>query len=378
MIVCYFGTYRKNYSRNKIMIASLRSVGIEVKECHATLWHGTEDRVKVTKGGWKNPKFWTRALKAYLSLLREYRQIGHYDIMLVGYPGHYDVFLAKVLTSISHKPLVWDIFMSIYLIAIERELDLKNKFTIQMLHLAESLALRQPDLLIQDTSEYVNWFHREYGISPDRFRLVPTGADDKLFRTDRYLANSNDENYHVLYYGSFIPNHGVKIIVEAAKHLQNRKDIIFEFIGDGPERSGVADFVKNEGLKNVIFHDWMEQAKLLNFIAGADVCLGAFGNTPQSLMTIQNKIYECMAMQKPVLTGDSPAIQQAFIHKTHLYVTNRNPIDLSNAILELKNNPELCTHLAKQAYQYYLENVQITLQGKKLSSYLSELIVGSQ
>jgi len=54
MIVCYFGTYRQNYSRNKNMIAALRSVGVEVKECHVPLWHGVEDRVAVTSGGWKN------------------------------------------------------------------------------------------------------------------------------------------------------------------------------------------------------------------------------------------------------------------------------------------------------------------------------------
>ena len=29
MRVCYFGTYRKEYNRNKIMIASMRAVGIE-------------------------------------------------------------------------------------------------------------------------------------------------------------------------------------------------------------------------------------------------------------------------------------------------------------------------------------------------------------
>ena len=55
--VCYFGTYRANYNRNQMMIAGLRLNGVEVIECHATLWHGIEDRVETTKGGWRKPAF---------------------------------------------------------------------------------------------------------------------------------------------------------------------------------------------------------------------------------------------------------------------------------------------------------------------------------
>ena len=53
MKVCYFGTYRKEYSRNKIMIAALRIAGAEVKECHVTLRHGIKDRADVTVDGRK-------------------------------------------------------------------------------------------------------------------------------------------------------------------------------------------------------------------------------------------------------------------------------------------------------------------------------------
>ena len=42
--------------------------------------------------------------------------------MMVGYPGHFDVFLAKILVFFSRKTLVWDVFMSLYLVAIEGEL----------------------------------------------------------------------------------------------------------------------------------------------------------------------------------------------------------------------------------------------------------------
>ena len=50
--ICYFGTYRANYTRNQILLKGLRAQeGAEVYECHATLWYGIEDRVEQVPGG---------------------------------------------------------------------------------------------------------------------------------------------------------------------------------------------------------------------------------------------------------------------------------------------------------------------------------------
>ncbi len=73
--VCYFGTFRDNYSRNQIMIEGLRRNGVEVLECHARLWQGVEDRVQAASGGWLRPAFVARVLRAYGGLLRAYRQV---------------------------------------------------------------------------------------------------------------------------------------------------------------------------------------------------------------------------------------------------------------------------------------------------------------
>ncbi|MFZ1401134.1 MAG: hypothetical protein WAS33_29785, partial [Candidatus Promineifilaceae bacterium] len=87
--ICFFGTYRANYVRNQVIIHGLRSQGAVVYECHAQLWHSVADRVAQASGGWRNPKFLLRVLRAYLQLLRTHTQMPAYDIMLVGYPGQF-------------------------------------------------------------------------------------------------------------------------------------------------------------------------------------------------------------------------------------------------------------------------------------------------
>ncbi|MEW6718516.1 MAG: hypothetical protein AB1345_13570, partial [Chloroflexota bacterium] len=167
--VCYFGTYRAQYPRNRIMIEGLRRNGVEVVECHTTLWRGIEDRVQVVVRGWFTPGFWWRVIYAYGRLLQRYRQVGSYDVLVVGYPGLLDVILARGLSWWRGKPLVWDVFMSLYLIACERNLDQRNPLAVSLLRWLERLACTLPDLLILDTQEYMHWLCETHRISARRF-----------------------------------------------------------------------------------------------------------------------------------------------------------------------------------------------------------------
>jgi glycosyltransferase involved in cell wall biosynthesis len=373
--VCYFGTYRQEYSRNQIMIEGLRQAGASVTECHEPLWHGIEDRVEAASGGWSRPVFIWRIMRTYWHLLRRYKEVGDYDIMIVGYPGQLDVFMARLLTWLHHKPLVLDIFMSIYLIALERGLAKRSRFTIRILQWLEWVACRLPDLLILDTSEYVAWFGKIHGVPANRFRLVPTGADDRLFHPVE-VVTLKDGLFRVLYYGSFIPNHGVPYIVEAACLLSGEPSIRFELIGDGPECLKAKDLAREYQLENIVFVEWMEKDELVRRVAQANACLGAFGTTPQSLMTIQNKIYEGLAMGKAVITGDSPAVRKALIHGEQVYLCEReNPISLAKAIRTLKDNPGLCRRLGQNGHQIFLDMYNVNHIGHIFTTYLNEILI---
>ncbi len=376
MRVCYFGTYRAGYSRNRIMIEGLRRNGIEVIECHEPLWRGIEDRVEAATGGWARPSFAGRLLRVYARLLRKHREVGEYDVMVLGYPGQLDVPLARLLTRLRRRPLVLDVFMSIYLIAQERGLTKRSRITARLIYSLESLACRLADLLILDTEEYVAWFQKVYRIAPARFRLVPTGADDRVFRPVE-PSRRDDGLFRVLYYGTFIPNHGVKYIVEAARLLQDDPGIHFELVGEGPDKEPARVLAETYGLANVTFTGWMEKENLLCKVAEADVCLGAFGTTPQSLMTVQNKIYEGLAAAKPVITGDGPAVRRALRHREHVYLCERaNPRSLAEAIRALRADPELCRRLSENGHRIYRRQFDLNHIGDRFAAHLRELVGG--
>ncbi|NLB71723.1 MAG: glycosyltransferase family 4 protein [Chloroflexi bacterium] len=373
MRVCYFGTYRAKYNRNKIMIAALKNAGVEVTICHENLWHSIEDRENVTSGGWRSPKFWWRVIRAYAKLVLKSFSIGKFDVMVLGYPGQFDVFLARIICVLRRKPLVLDVLMSLYLVAsAERFLEGSQHSAVKFIKHAEKKALGIPDLLIQDTPQYVEWLHQTYGIAADRFKLVPIGADDSIFKPTEQ-TELNKDKFRILYYGTFIANHGLDLIIEAIELLASSKDIEFLFIGEGPEKARILQQVETKNLENVTFSGWCTQEDLVEQIGRANLCLGAFGSTPQSLMTVQNKIYECMACAKVVIAGASPAIKHQFTDEVELKMCERRGESIAEAILYLKDNPVLLEKIGHNARQAFVNNYSISALGKTFREHLETL-----
>ncbi len=372
--VCYFGTYRSNYERNQIILECLRRNNIEVSICHANLWHGVEDREQAASGGWLKPAFWWRAIKAYTSLLRQYAKVKNYDILFVGYPGQIDVFLARWLSRLHRKRLVWDVYNSIYLIAKERGLDRRSPLTIRLLRIIEREACRLPDLLLQDTQEYVQWLCTTHGLRPERFQEMPIGADDRVFLPTEF-SPGDPHHFQVLYYGTFIPNHGIQYILEAAHLLENEADIYFEMIGTGPELENAQALAGRYSLKQVNFTGWMEKQDLVNRAKKADVFLGAFGGRPQSLMTIHNKIFEAMAMAKPVITGESPATRRAFKHGENIYLCHQqDPQSLAQAIRTLRDDVTLRQCLSYNGLALFQAKYDLNHQAQRLMEILNTIL----
>jgi glycosyltransferase involved in cell wall biosynthesis len=371
--VCYFGTYRANYVRNRLMIERLRDQGFEVIECHQRLWNGIDDRERVASGGWLEPAFWWRVISTYVQLFRLYRRVGSYDVMIVGYPGQPDMLLARLLSWLRRKPLVWDVLMSIYLITMERHLDRKDPIAAWIIRAMEGLACCLPDKLIIDTQEYANWFQTIHHVPAGKISLLPLGADDRVFKPTG-LSNHSSGSFRCLYYGTFIPNHGVQVIIDAARLLSEERNICFELIGGGPQYNQMMTLSKDYGLKNISFTEWMETPALVKRIDAADIILGTFGVTPQALLTMQNKIHEGLAMGKPIINGISPVMCRTLQHGKTIYLCEReNPQSLADAILTLRDNVELREKIARQGYAFYLQHLSFDQLGNRLKHIIFQI-----
>ena len=82
-----------------------------------------------------------------------------------------------------------------------------------------------------------------------------------------------------------------------------------------------------------------------------------------------------MAMQKAVITGDSPAIRESFIHGQNIYIVNRkNPKALANGILDLWHNPKLLNQIQFSGYQCIVDNYTLKQTGRRTRKILENLL----
>ena len=86
----------------------------------------------------------------------------------------------------------------------------------------------------------------------------------------------------------------------------------------------------------------------------ADICLGIFGDTHKAQRGIPIKVYEALAMKKPVITGDSPAAREVFQPKVNAVLCPMaNPEALAESILLLKKDKKLRQKIAEQGFRFY-------------------------
>lgn len=372
--VCYFGTYRANYTRNQILIAGLKAQkNVLLTECHAALWHSIEDRVEQASGGWLRPRFWGRVLSTYWRLFRAHSKTGTYDVMLIGYPGQFDSYLGRLLSWWRGKPMALDILMSLHLVAEERGLTEKSPMSGRLIFLLEKGGLKLPDLLLSENSAYEGYYCQKYHLSPAKFQRVPHGADERVFHPRQVSAEG--DTFRVTYHGTYLPSHGLDAIIGAAVLLRSRRDIHFHFFGNGPDKARIQQIAGGEELSNVTFHGFVSQDELLDNLARSHICLGVFGETKQSHFTIQNKVWEGLAMGRAVISGDSQVVRESLQDRQQIYLVERlNPQALADGIIELQENPELRNKMAHAGHERYLRGNSITAIGADTERALRTLV----
>ena len=170
MRVLLFGTYDTSlHPRVATMAEGLRATGAEVAECNAPLGLDTAARVGMLASPRRAPAFLARLGRRWLTLARMARGMPAPDVVLVGYLGHFDVHLARLLFRRSQ--VVLDHLVGASETGRDRQLDGGPRHA--MLKMIDAAALRAADIIVVDTEE-----HR--AALPERHRaravVVPVGA----------------------------------------------------------------------------------------------------------------------------------------------------------------------------------------------------------
>jgi glycosyltransferase involved in cell wall biosynthesis/2-polyprenyl-3-methyl-5-hydroxy-6-metoxy-1,4-benzoquinol methylase len=372
--VCYFGTYEREYPRNALLIDGLRKAGVDVIECHEPVWEKQRDKSGAYRGFAALLMLFHLAL-AYVRLIVRYTRLPTHDAVIVGYIGQFDMLLAWLLTRLRAVPLIFNPLISLYdTFCNDRGLVRPKSLTGRMFWILDHLTCRVADLVLLDTTCHADYFARTFRLPPAKFRVVPVGADERVFQWRPLRQQTACCN--VLFVGKLIPLHGCETILRAAGELRHYP-IRFTIIGSGQETAVVQRLINELQLSNVTLIDWVEYDQLPDYYAQADICLGIFGASAKATRVIPNKVFQALAMGRPVITADTLAIRSAFESGQNIFCCPANDsVALANSIISLWQDESLRRQLAAGGHALFQQQYNLSAIAHLLYNVLSELIPG--
>ena len=162
--------------------------------------------------------------------------------------------------------------------------------------------------------------------------------------------------------GRFTEQKGfIYLLMAIPKVLKYFPDCIFIFIGNGPLRKNFEKIVDNLNIKNnVVFTGYRKDILELLFLCNIIVIPSLFEGMP-------NIILEAMSLKKAIIATDIPEIKELIIDGFNgLLVPVKNSEKISEKIIYLLKNPEICKKMGENGYSLVKKNFSIE---KMVKSY---------
>jgi glycosyltransferase involved in cell wall biosynthesis len=343
--VLWWGRFDPDYSRNRILRGLLLDLGWRVSDFHPALSQFGD--VEATLRGQTRPDLvWVPCFRQR-DLAAALRWSRRYGVRL----------LADPLIS-----------------AYDKQVDERSKLKADSLRARRLMAwesglLRRADIVLADTAAHANYFEHQLGVAADRLHVVPVGAEEAIFRPAPQRL-FGDRPLELLFFGSYIPLQGPRVIVEAARRYIGAP-VRWYLVGNGPLRQECEAAAK--GLKNVVFEDWIPYQTLPARIHQADLVLGIFGATPKAGRVIPNKAYQALACGRPLITRSAQAYPDDLVRAADsgiLWVPPDDPDALAKTVAELAIAPAKLIGLAAQAARTY----SVLFSNRRISAALGAVL----
>lgn len=170
---------------------------------------------------------------------------------------------------------------------------------------------RQATALVAVSSRLRDELVADFGVPAAKILVVPNAADPEAFNTGitplAEIAGVPLAGRKVVgFVGSFAPWHGLPLLLEAFRNVvATHHDALLVLVGDGPERGQIERLSAEAGLaRQVLFAGSVGHDRLMHCVAAFSLGVMPDSNEYGSPM----KIFEYMAMGKPVVVPDYPPL----------------------------------------------------------------------
>ena len=177
-------------------------------------------------------------------------------------------------------------------------------------------------------------------------RVIPNFVD-----TEQIRPQSRENSYRsefglgtrtvVMYAGNLGFSQPLELMVEAARELAHRDDVVFVINGDGSRRQELESLAS--GLDNVVFADFQPVERLAEVLAAGDVHVIAL-RRGLARASVPSKLYSILAAGRAVLASLDSGTEVATVvssQRAGIAVAPQDQAAFTAAVLELVDNSDL-------------------------------------
>lgn len=340
--IAIFGGYSDHdlYQRNRILVELLEELGeesVRIRPDTRKAGHGFS--------AGQTPLAWLRQLFSDArSPWSQRHRLQGFDTIFVPYPAYLDVLCLWAFGLLRGRRLIVDAFLELHSTVVEdRALIAAGSLRARALRAFQRFTLTKADLVLIDTPQQAEILRQELRSSTTEVRDIPVGIDEGVW-TPMPMPPVAD-NVKLLFWGTFIPLHGVEHIVAAARLLEERRSPVeFQLIGDGQTADDVARELAREPLSNLHWtRKLIDSDSLRRAIGESHLVLGIFGNSAKAASVVPYKVHQALASSRPVISRESDCLNAlADPGRGLVLCPPANPVALADAI------DRLCSEIRRE------------------------------
>jgi glycosyltransferase involved in cell wall biosynthesis len=215
---------------------------------------------------------------------------------------------------------------------------------------------------------------KAYNVNNDKARVIYNGVMLSRFRREFNKEMIRSEfgiktKYVVIMVATFSVFKNYDLFVDvAAASADQRNDITFMAVGDGPLLEGIKRKIDELGLSNIILTG--RQKNVERLIAASDIgllCTYSEG--------ISNSIIEYMALGKPVITTDiTGGSRELIVDGSTGFCIQSNPKIMVSRINFLIDNPEFRIQMGNAGRRRIEKNFSIQIMGEEFTRLYDDLL----
>lgn len=237
---------------------------------------------------------------------------------------------------------------------------LHNKLFIKLSVWLEEFSYKKADIVTGQTRGIVdNISSRGF---KDKTYLITNGVDLALFGKDK-ASNEFVKEYGLE--GKFIAGYagihglaqGLETVMKAADILRNHRDIMFAFIGDGPEKPKLIKMKEDLNLENVVFLPVQPKKAMPGVVANFGCALVPLKKLDLFKGALPSKMFETLASSVPiVLSVEGEAKELIENANAGICVEPENEKEIAAAVLRLYEDRALRDRLGDNGRAYIEEH----------------------